>query len=155
MSDTINNINTEGGPVIQGGTFFGTTFVAKQYVNAQPERAEEKIAIEAEEVALGKEGEKCVPFYNLVVYQEKALDIMLKLHELIEPQTNPLDIVKPIRAAMDAGIIRRPTWNEFCKEFGSDKLKSKSSLSKYTEGSYRYPGKDYQELVTIFEGFKI
>ena len=34
MSDTINNINTGGGPVIQGGTFFGATFVAKQYVNS-------------------------------------------------------------------------------------------------------------------------
>ena len=53
MSDTINNINTEGGPVIQGGTFFGATFVAKQYVNAQPEKAAEKpMAIEAEEVEM-------------------------------------------------------------------------------------------------------
>lgn len=56
----------------------------------------------------------------------------------------------PIRAAMEAGAISRPTWGQFCAEFGDKKVSSKSLLAKYTSDSYSYPGKDFTETVELF-----
>ena len=69
---------------------------------------------------------------------QDAEQILKLLHELIDGQTKPIDIVMPIRAAIEAGVIRRPTWDEFCAEFGVHKLKAKSSFSLYTGDGYRY-----------------
>ena len=44
----------------------------------------------------------------------------------------PRDVLMPLRAAIEAGAIRRPTWAEFISEFGM-KLVSKTSLSGYTD----------------------
>lgn len=72
------------------------------------------------------------------------------MHELVDRQTSPKDIVMPIRAAMEAGVIRRPKWGEFCAEFGDDKLKAKSSLSRYTESSYLYEDKIFKGMIDDF-----
>ncbi len=63
-------------------------------------------------------------------------------------------IVEPIRAAMDAGAIKRPPFPLFCKEFGAQKLKSKASYSKYTNDDYQYYGNDFSELVSCFKKIK-
>ena len=91
MSDTINNINTEGGPVIQGGTFFGATFVAKQYVNAQPEKAAEKpMAIEAEEV----ETAQAEPRIPEELTTPEAREVLSKLHRagLLDERWQPVGL---------------------------------------------------------------
>ena len=91
MSDTINNINTGGGPVIQGGTFFGATFVAKQYVNAQPEKAAEKpMAIEAEEVETAA-AEQQIPEE---LTTPEAREVLSKLHRagLLDERWQPVGL---------------------------------------------------------------
>lgn len=91
MSDTINNINTGGGPVIQGGTFFGATFVAKQYVNAQPEKAAEKpMAIEAEEV----ETAQAEPRIPEELTTPEAREVLSKLHKagLLDERWQPVGL---------------------------------------------------------------
>ncbi len=91
MSDTINNINTGGGPVIQGGTFFGATFVAKQYVNAQPEKAAEKpMAIEAEEVGTAA-AEQRIPEE---LTTPEAREVLSKLHKagLLDERWQPVGL---------------------------------------------------------------
>ena len=91
MSDTINNINTGGGPVIQGGTFFGATFVAKQYVNAQPEKAAEKpMAIEAEEVETAA-AERQIPEE---LTTPEAREVLSKLHKagLLDERWQPVGL---------------------------------------------------------------
>ena len=91
MSDTINNINTGGGPVIQGGTFFGATFVAKQYVNAQPEKAAEKpMAIEAEEVETAA-AEQQIPEE---LTTPEAREVLSKLHKagLLDERWQPVGL---------------------------------------------------------------
>lgn len=74
-----------------------------------------------------------------------------KLHELVDRQTKAKDIVKPIRAAMEAGVLGRPTWKLFCNEFGPDKLKSSTSLSSYTDPGYQMDDSDFKEMVRMFQ----
>ena len=89
-------------------------------------------------------------FSSLVSIPEKAEVLMEKLHEMIDRQSKPYHVVMPIRAAMDAGLLGRPSYRQFCKEFGNDKLKSKSSLIKYTNPEYCYMGEDFDMLVKSF-----
>lgn len=71
-------------------------------------------------------------FRKLVTSPEYADRVISRLHELMDGKTKPKDILMPLRAAMEAGAIRRPTWAEFIMEFGS-KRASKGSLSDYTD----------------------
>lgn len=89
-------------------------------------------------------------FSKIVKSTDKQEIIITRLHELVDRQTSPKDIVMPIRAAMEAGVIRRPKWGEFCAEFGDDKLKAKSSLSKYTESSYLYEDEIFKGMIDDF-----
>lgn len=89
-------------------------------------------------------------FSKIVRFTGKQEVIITRLHELVDRQTSPKDIVMPIRAAMEAGVIRRPKWGEFCAEFGDDKLKAKSSLSKYTESSYLYEDESFKGMIDDF-----
>lgn len=89
-------------------------------------------------------------FATLVTLPDKAEAVMTMLHALVDRQSTPRDVVMPIRAAMEAGAIGRPTWNQFCAEFGDGKLSSKSLLSKYTEGSYPYGGNNFTAQVNEF-----
>lgn len=99
----------------------------------------------AEKKVIKKSAREITPagFALLVTKPEKAEAVITRLHELIDSQCRPKAIVMPIRAAMDAGAIRKPTWNEFCAEFGSEKLKSSTSLNDYTNDMYIYPGADF------------
>lgn len=89
-------------------------------------------------------------FSKIVKSTDKKEIIIARLHEMVDRQTSPKDIVMPIRAAMEAGVIRRPKWGEFCAEFGDDKLKAKSSLSKYTESSYLYEDEIFKGMIDDF-----
>jgi len=55
----------------------------------------------------------------------------------------------PIRAAQDAGVIRRPTYGEAESEFGAGHF-SKGSFSHWTNDSNKYYGSDYANMVEAF-----
>lgn len=90
-------------------------------------------------------------FKKLVTKPEHAEKVIARLHELMDEKMKPKDILMPIRAAMEAGAIRRPTWAEFIAEFGS-KRASKGSLSDYTDTTKdKFAGEpQYMSLVDDF-----
>ena len=91
-------------------------------------------------------------FFTLVPKPERANVVVERLHELMAGKTHPKDIVKPIRAAIDAGAISRPTWGKFCAEFGENKLKSSSSLDNYTNPDKApYIDAAFQTMVNEFK----
>ena len=100
--------------------------------------------------------EKEVSSFALLVRKPDCVDTILqKLHELVDRQSVPREVVMPIRAAMEAGVIGRPTWVQFCAEFGADKLSSKSSLTKYTGEGYTYYGEDFLMMKESFRNFLV
>ena len=54
-----------------------------------------------------------------IKYRDKADEIIAILHEMIDGCEEARDVVEPIRAAMEAGIIDRPTWPEFLNSMKS------------------------------------
>ena len=95
---------------------------------------------------------KLKSFANLVSKPECAVAVINKLHELMDSKTTPKSILMPIRAAMDAGAIHRPSWGEFCAEFGSNKLKSKTSLTYYTDTTETpYYGQAFAKMTQTFK----
>lgn len=95
-------------------------------------------------------GETAEGFLLLIIRQDRAPQVLRLLHELVDGQSKPLAIVMPIRAAMDAGVMRRPTFGQFCNEFGRGKLKSKSSLTDYLCGSYCFEGEIFRRMIEDF-----
>lgn len=89
-------------------------------------------------------------FAQTVTRPEMAEKVTAMLHESMQGRTGAKDITKPIRAAMDAGVIRRPTWREFCDEFGARRITSRSLFSTYTNENYSYCGEDFDRLVEEF-----
>jgi hypothetical protein len=111
---------------------------------------EQKESLKKDEEALMKV--KPMKSFRLLVTKPEVADkVLARLHQLIDIKTQPKDIVMPIRAAMDAGAIRRPTWEEFCKEFGNDKISGKSSLSDYTNPEKQpYAGSAFSAMIDEF-----
>lgn len=91
--------------------------------------------------------------FRLCVTNPEQADVVIeKLHQLMEGKTKPKDVVMPIRAAMNAGALGRPTWESFCQEFGADRIKSKSSYSAYTNIDIEpYQGSDFNQMVSDFK----
>lgn len=90
-------------------------------------------------------------FYTLVTKPAAAKAVVAKLHELMDRQVKPKDVLMPLRAAMDAGALKRPTWEGFQREFGETIVKQKSSFSKYTNPQERcYEGAAYEVMVHQF-----
>lgn len=90
-------------------------------------------------------------FHTLVTRPEQAALIVARLHLLMEGQLKPKDVMMPIRAAMDAGALKRPTWKQFCAEFGSDRISGKSSFSCYTNPeSAPYTGEGFALITREF-----
>ena len=101
---------------------------------------------------------KTKKFAHCVVKPESADAVIKLLHELIKGLSEPKDIMMRICAAKDAGVIRKPTWSEFCAEFGNDIIKSKTSFTNYTQkgGSKCYnnisdEGEAYNRLIEQFK----
>lgn len=94
---------------------------------------------------------KSSPFTSAVIDASKAPQVIILLRQLMEGKTKPKDVLMPVRAAMEAGVIRRPTWEEFCQEFGSYRLKSKTSFSDYTNPDNKpYTGADFEMMKDKF-----
>lgn len=115
------------------------------------EQERRRLIEEAEEGEAVQEAEQ-TGFRMLVTKPEVTDKLLARLHELMECKQSPKEVVKPIRAAMEAGIISRPTWEHFCQEFGEDRVKSKSSLSSYTNPEIQ-PYQD-QAFITMVAEFK-
>jgi hypothetical protein len=93
-------------------------------------------------------------FVSTVINPRKVDIIISRLHVLMEGKTKPKDVMMPIRAAIDAGVIRRPTSEEFYDEFGKERVKGKSSVDDYTNPDKTpYTGSDYLALVEEFKGY--
>lgn len=69
--------------------------------------------------------------YSFVIKNDLAAIIIEKIRELVKGKMKPKDKMMPIRAAIDAEAIRRPTLNEIKKVFGNDFIE-KSSYYNYT-----------------------
>lgn len=93
-------------------------------------------------------------FCLYVTFPENAEYIMKRLHELIDIQTSPKQIVMPLRTAVDAGVITRRPWGDFCAEFGNTKLKSSTSYSDYLNEKYKYTDEAFNLLVEEFAGLR-
>ena len=90
-------------------------------------------------------------FAAAVIDSSKTETITSLLRRLMTGKQKPKDVMMPVRAAMEAGVIRRPTWDEFCSEFGIDMLKSKASFSDYTNpGRTPYEGEDFEAIKAQF-----
>ena len=96
---------------------------------------------------------KPTAFSSIVIDVRKLDAVVALLHQLMEGKTKPKDVLMPVRAAVEAGVIRRPTWEEFCQEFGSWRVKNKSSFSDYTNPDNKpYAGADFEMMKDKFRG---
>ena len=92
-------------------------------------------------------------FAQCVIAPQHATAVIKKLHELIDDKMEPKGIMMCIRAAMDAGAIAKPSYGQFCTEFGDKKLKSKTSFNDYTEERYKFIGKAFDSLKEEFKKY--
>ena len=106
----------------------------KQHLRRSPHDPLEHIveSIEKERALMETGRAKSEDFKKLAYSPECADKVISRLHVLMECKNKPRDVLMPLRAAIEAGAIRRPTWAEFISEFGM-KLASKTSLSGYTD----------------------
>ena len=126
----------------------GATF---QTLVAAPEEKKDEEAGQKEQDNPSSPLNSIPPFTPAVIDTTKADAVIALLRQLMEGKTKPKDVLMPVRAAMEAGVIRRPTWEEFCQEFGSYRLKSKTSFSDYTNpDNSPYTGADFQMMKDKF-----
>ena len=86
-----------------------------------------------------------------IKYRAQGEDLIARLHKMIDGCTTPMDAIMPIRAAIEASVIRRPTWSEFHKEFPSVCC-ARSTYERLTNPdncTYNHL-KTYHDLVTFF-----
>lgn len=111
--------------------------------------------IEHQHIHMGSETQEakpCKSFATAVVDVAKAEAVISLLRQLMAGKQKPKDVMMPVRAAIEAGVIRRPTWEEFCSEFGTDLLKSKASFSDYTNPDRSpYEGEDFESMKRLFQ----
>ena len=87
----------------------------------------------------------------VVIQSDKTDAVTGMIRSLMEGKSKPKDVLMPVRAAMDAGAIRRPTWEEFRREFGTQRVKNKSSFSAYTDTrENKYEGEPFATMVEQF-----
>ena len=122
----------------------------KQHLRRSPHDRLEHIveSIEQERKLMEAGRVQSEEFKTLAFSPECADKVISRLHVLMEGKIKPRDVLMPLRAAIEAGAIRRPTWAEFISEFGS-KLASKTSLSDYTDPTKDKYGDDPQFLALV------
>ena len=87
-----------------------------------------------------------------VVKPEIADVVVDKITSYVNVENRPKPIVRPIRAAMDSGVMHRPSWDAFVEEYGSNKISSKTSFNEYTNPEKEpYYGASYNALVDEFK----
>lgn len=138
MPGAVYNANVE-----QQNVFPALSRVENHYAQAAPQ-AENRTQEQTRREAGGDGLRPCV------TRPDKADAVIALLHELADRQGKPRDIAMPVRAAMDAGAISRPTWEQFCAEFGEGKISSKSLFYNYTNENYRYEGQAFERTKQMF-----
>ena len=92
-----------------------------------------------------------------IEFRDRADEIIAILHEMIDGCEEARDVVEPIRAAMEAGIIDRPTWPEFHEEFPGVAC-SKQSFERLTkpENDYYWVKRKttFESLIKTFVNIK-
>lgn len=88
------------------------------------------------------------PFIN----DSKNADLILsKIKKYQSGKTKAKDLAMPVRAAIDAGVIRRPSFCEYDDVEGFAKI-PRSSLSDYTKpGQHPYDSAAYENIVKEFK----
>lgn len=95
---------------------------------------------------------RIVSFDAFITELSKSDRIKAKLHELAEHKEKPKERMKPFRAAMDAGVMTKPSWEAFKKEFGQDFISSKASFDDYLrKDKTPYEGGDYDKMIEDFK----
>ena len=122
----------------------------KQHLRRAPKDSIEHIveSIEQERKLMEAGRVESEDFKKLAFSPECADKVISRLHVLMKGKLKPRDVLMPLRAAIEAGAIRRPTWAEFISEFGM-KLASKTSLSDYTDPTKDKYGDDPQFLALV------
>ena len=94
--------------------------------------------------------------YPFVVQQEKAEEIIGLLTKYMKGinSNKPKDIMMPVRAAFDAGVIRKPSYTEFKREFPTFAPKNKSSFDMYFRCDIAHPYELIPAFATIVEAFR-
>lgn len=94
----------------------------------------------------------------LVTKPEKEKEIIQLLKTLIKDKSQPKERTMPIRAAMDAGAILRPSWSVYGKLFGYGKNDTwKSAYSKYTNSDHKdvtHPYKNVEAFLVMKKEFE-
>ena len=91
-------------------------------------------------------------FAAAVYNKEKAPEVIGRIRQLMEGKAKPQDVVMPVAAAQVAGVIRRPTWEEFKGEFGG--VCAKSTFSRNTNTAQLvYQGEIFDAMVEEFRQF--
>lgn len=74
---------------------------------------------------------RCTP-----IDKRKAPVIISLLYEITKEGRNAKELVLALRAAMDAGVIEKPSYKDFVSVFNCSHLLSKSQYSEYTNPKY-------------------
>ena len=92
-----------------------------------------------------------------IEFRDRADEIIAILHEMIDGCEEARDVVEPIRATMEPGIIDRPTWPEFHEEFPGVAC-SKQSFERLTkpENDYYWVKRKttFESLIKTFVNIK-
>ena len=126
----------------------------KHHLRQAPHQSMQSIVESINEAKLKMKQEAAISedFKKLVTKPECADKVVTRLHELSDGKQKPRDVLMPMRAAMEAGALRRPTWAEYMSEFGC-KRTSKTSLSDYTDPT-RNKFEDEQQFWVMVEEFR-
>ena len=94
--------------------------------------------------------------YPFVLYKEKAEEVIGLLRRYMEGinSNKPKDLMMPVRAAFDAGAIRKPSYAEFMTAFPSLAPKNKSSFDMYFRRDIAHPYEHIPAFATIVEAFR-
>ena len=95
--------------------------------------------------------------YPFIIIPSLEDAIISKIHSYLEGKTpsQARDVMKPLRAAQDAGVIRRITYEEMKTAFPKYCPISKSSVSKYTkEDEMPYIDQAFKDMVVDFKAMK-
>jgi len=76
-------------------------------------------------------------FTSSLVDPRKATMVYNTLYELTKGKTNRKALMCALRAAIDAGVIVRPSYNDFVEVFGCGDILSKEQYSQYTSPKYK------------------
>ena len=100
--------------------------------------------------------------YPFVLYKKKAEEVIGLLRRYMEGinSNKPKDIMMPVRAALDARVIRKPTYTEFKAAFPEFVPRAKSSFDGYLkiekfENQHPYYGVGaFLDMVSEFKQLK-